>query len=94
MTKKTFIANVTPGKILKGDTVRGVRYSKMPEATVESKGLRGKMVSRKRTVMAFGPQNAAVARILREGKTVQVECQWDGGTVRILGKAPAVATAA
>lgn len=94
MSKKTFIANVTPGKILKGDTVRGVRYSKMPEATVESKGPRGKMVKRIRTAMAFGPQNAAVARILREGKTVQVECQWDGGTVRIVGKAPVAAKAA
>lgn len=91
MKQKTFIATVTPAEIVKGDTAQGVRYSKMPGATVESKGERGKMVTRTRTVMAFGRQNAAVARILRTGKPVSVECMWDGGTVRIVGKAVAKA---
>lgn len=94
MSKKTFIATLTPGEIIKGNTKRGVRYTKMPAATIESKGAGGKMVSRVRTAMAFGPKNASVARMLRTGKPIQVECSWDGGSVQIEGRAPKAAKAA
>lgn len=94
---KNFVAKVTPvadQKIGKGDTVKGVRYSKMPGATVVTRGRGGKPNTMVRTVMAFGPSNAAVANILRPGKTVEVLCQYDRGTIRIVGKAPSKAIAA
>ncbi|WP_162815040.1 hypothetical protein [Erythrobacter aureus] len=81
----TFVATVTPNEIVKGNTSQGVRYSKMPGALIERKG----RPSMTRTVMAFGRENRAVARSLREGKPVDVICQFDGGTVRIKGKADA-----
>lgn len=91
---KTFIAKITPKEVLKGDTTKGVRYSKMPEASIEKTGPRGKPMTIVRTVMAFGRSNAAVANILRAGKTVELECMFDGGTVRIVGKSPKLAKAA
>lgn len=83
-----FIATITPATIEKRDTAKGVRYSVMQGATVARKGKGGKMVESIRTVMAFGRNNAAVANILRVGKPVQVQCMYDGGTIRIVGKAP------
>ena len=78
----TFNATITPATIVKGNTARGVRYSKLEGATVARKG----KADLTRTVMAFGRANAAVARVLRAGKPVDVVCQWDGGTVRIVGR--------
>lgn len=86
MTK--FIATVTPATIEKRDTKNGVRYSFMPGASVERRSTGGKMKTETRTVMAFGRNNAAVANILRAGKAVQVQCVFDKGTIRIVGKAP------
>lgn len=83
-----FIATITPASIEKRDTAQGVRYSVMQGATVSRKGKGGKTVESIRTVMAFGRNNAAVANILRVGKPVQVQCMYDGGTIRIVGKAP------
>lgn len=80
--RKPFLATVTPAVIAKGDTAAGVRYTKMAGATVARKG-RPAMT---RTVMAFGRDNAAVARSLKEGKPIDVLCNWDGGTVRIVGR--------
>jgi hypothetical protein len=94
MAKKTFIATVTPGEIQKRDTKAGVRYSMMPDAKIESKGPKGKMVVKTRTAMAFGRKNASVARVLRTGKPVQLVCSWDGGTLMIEGRVPAPAKAA
>lgn len=78
----TFTATITPSSIEKGNTARGVRYSKMLGATIARKG-RPDMT---RTVMAFGRANAAIARVLRVNKPVDLICQWDGGTVRIVGR--------
>ncbi len=86
----TFIATVTPGEIVKGNTAKGVRYSKMPKALIQRKG----RPNMERTAMAFGRENAAVARSLREGKAVDLVCQFDGGTIRIKGKADAKKKAA
>ncbi len=86
---KTFIAKLTPATIEKADTAKGVRYSKMPNATIEKRGRRGATTTMTRTAMAFGRSNAAIANILRPGKTIEVECSFDGGTIRVLGKAPA-----
>lgn len=84
---KTFTAKITPSTIEKNDTATGVRYSKMQGCTIETRGKRGKPTTMVRTVMAFGRANAAVANILRAGKTIEVQCQYDGGTIRVLGKA-------
>lgn len=94
MAKKTFIATVTPGEIEKRDTKQGVRYTFMPDAKIESKGPKGKMVVRNRTAMAFGRNNASVARVLRSGKPVQLVCSWDGGTLMIEGRVQPAAKAA
>jgi hypothetical protein len=83
-----FIATVTPATIEKRDTKNGVRYSYMANAKIARRGKGGKMVEQTRTAMAFGRNNAAVANILRAGKPVEVQCMYDGGSVRILGKAP------
>jgi len=83
-----FIATVTPATIEKRDTKTGVRYSYMANASVERRSTGGKMKTETRTVMAFGRNNAAVANILRVGKPVQVQCMFDKGSIRILGKAP------
>jgi hypothetical protein len=85
---KTILAKITPSTIVKGDTVRGARYSLMQNATVETRGPKGKPVSKLRTVMAFGSENAAVANILRPGKTVEVLVQYQGGSMKIVGRAP------
>lgn len=85
---KSILAKITPATITKGDTVRGARYSVMKGATVETRGARGKQTSVVRTVMAFGPANAAVANILRPGKTIEAMIVREGGTVRIVGRAP------
>lgn len=85
---KSILATITPATIVKGDTVNGVRYSKLQGATVVTRGKGGKPVEVVRTVMAFGPANAQVANFLRAGKTVQVMVQRDGGTFRIVGRAP------
>lgn len=90
---KKFLATITPATIEKRDTKAGVRYSVMPNATVVKPGKGGKPTTMTRTVMAFGRENAAVANILRPGKAVQVECTFDGGTIRIVGKAPKAKTA-
>src|SRR3546814_48706 len=79
---KPFLATVTPVEISKGDTVSGVRFTKMAGATVARKGVKAMT----RTVMAFGRANAAVARSLKAGKPIDVLCRWDGGTVRIVGR--------
>lgn len=88
---KKFIATVTPASIDKRDTKNGVRYSYMGGATVERRSAGGKMKTETRTVMAFGRNNAAVANILRVGKPIQVECMYDKGSIRIIGKAPKAA---
>jgi hypothetical protein len=80
--RKPFLATVTPVEIVKGDTASGVRYSKMVGATVARKG--GATMTR--TVMAFGRNNAAVARSLKPGKPIDVLCSYDGGTIRIEGR--------
>jgi hypothetical protein len=85
---KSILATITPATITKGDTVSGVRYSKLQGATVETRGKGGKPVSVVRTVMAFGPGNAAVANILRAGKPIKALVVRDGGTFRIVGRAP------
>src|SRR3546814_13207429 len=79
---KPFLATVTPVEISKGDTVSGVRFTKMAGATVARKGVKAMT----RTVMAFGRANAAVARSLKAGKPIDVPCRRDGGTVRIVGR--------
>lgn len=76
-------AVITPKTIEKGNTVNGVRYTKMVGATVSRPG----MPDMTRTCMAFGRENNAVARMLKEGKAVEVQIQFDGATVRVLGKA-------
>src|SRR3546814_16551922 len=79
---KPFLATVPPVEISKGDTVSGVRFTKMAGATVARKGVKAMT----RTVMAFGRANAAVARSLKAGKPIDVRCRWAGGTVRIVGR--------
>lgn len=85
---KTFIAKITPVTVVKKDTQTGVRYSLMQGATVETRGKGGKPTSKIRTVMAFGRKNAAVANILRAGRTVELLCSYDKGSVHIEGKSP------
>src|SRR3546814_1439530 len=77
---KPFLATVTPVEISKGDTVSGVRFTKMAGPTVARKGVKAMT----RTVMAFGRANAVVARSLKAGKPIDVICRWDGGIVRIV----------
>jgi hypothetical protein len=86
----SFTATVTPTSIEKKNTKKGVRYSCLTGASIARKG-RETIV---RTAMAFGPENASIARSLRVGKPVDLICQFDGGTVRLLGKAPKAAKAA
>lgn len=78
-----FNATVTPKSIEKGNTVNGVRYSKLVGAEISRAG----RPPFERTCMAFGRENAAVARSLKEGKPVDLSIRYDGGSIRILGKA-------
>src|SRR3546814_8486865 len=68
---KPFLATVTPVEISKGDTVSGVRFTKMAGATVARKGVKAMT----RTVMAFGRANAAVARSLKRSEEHTSELQ-------------------
>lgn len=86
---KPFKATITPATIEKGYTARGIRYTTMKGATVKQ-GHR----TDTRTVMAFGRDNAAVARSLKAGKPIDVLCRWEGGCVRIVGRQEKVAKAA
>lgn len=86
----TFKATVTPSVIEKGNTAQGVRYSKMPAATILRKN--GQVLTR--TVMAFGRANADVFRSLKPGKPVELECKLNGGTVYVVGKVKPPAPAA
>ncbi len=93
MSTKKFVAKITPQTIEKGNTKGGVRYSAMKGATVEKIGRGGKPTTMVRTVMAFGPVNASIANFLRAGRTVELECSFDGGTIRVEGRSPNAKTA-
>src|SRR3546814_18006213 len=79
---KPFLATVTPVEISKGDTVSGVRFTKMAGATVARKGVKAMT----RTVMAFGRADPAVARSLKAGKPTDVLYRWAGGSVPLGGR--------
>jgi hypothetical protein len=83
-----FNASIAVGSIALLETKKGVPYAKsVSQVTLPS----GQTVPR--TVMAFGDQLSAVSDVFKEGATVTLAVQHDGGTMKIIGhpreKAPA-----
>lgn len=75
-----FNAPITPtGEMTEKTTRKGVPYVRFPAEV----GMKGGPVPR--TVMAFGDQLAAVRDSLKEGQTVELAVQRDGGTIKLIG---------
>jgi len=88
--KPIFPAMITPGVIEEGRSNNKNRtvYLRMtgstfkPEKTEKQEHEQDESI---RTVMAFGRSVTAVREMLVEGVPVRLACQYDGGSVRVIG---------
>ena len=85
-----FTASVTPAAVETRTNAKGVKYAYLAGATV----VRPNGKSETRTVMAFGAQRDAVAKLLRKGRPVDLAVQFDGAVVKVIGLPRAAAPAA
>ncbi len=88
--KPIFPAMITPGVIeeLQSNNKKRTVYLRMsgstfkPEKTDKQEHEQDESI---RTVMAFGRSVTAVRDMLVEGVPVRLACQYDGGSVRVIG---------
>lgn len=82
-----FTVAITPASVSTRTSANGRKYAYMGNATIEQSGKE----PRQATVMAFGDQRDAVAKLLRKGKRVELAVQRDGGCLRVIGLPKAAA---
>ncbi len=77
-----FNATVTPGDSIENlKSATGTDYIKMTDAAVQTTN-----GSSQRTVMAFGKSAEDVRDLLVSGEPVELAVQYDGGSVKVIGR--------
>jgi hypothetical protein len=84
-----FPATITPKTIehLEVDNAKRTKYVRMTDATFKPEKTDGKEAQPEsiRTAMAFGRSVDMIDGMLAEGRPVLLACQYDGGSVRVIG---------